>query len=158
MIMLGQQKHRRSIRIVISILIAIVILSAGFLRLYRTELLFLEDVGLDSIFSEKIKTVIYDIDRPDGRMESQDPSEIIPVLDTLKTAVFRMAGKPRDPVDWQGMVWIETDCHIYGLGIISGRFAVFIDSVERYYECSAQRAFWLELFPIIRIYEMKLQS
>lgn len=51
--MLGQQKHRRSIWIVISILIAIVILSAGFLRLYRTELLFLEDVGLDSIFSEK---------------------------------------------------------------------------------------------------------
>ncbi|MBR2739501.1 MAG: hypothetical protein IKD87_02410 [Oscillospiraceae bacterium] len=128
------------------------------MRLYRTELLFLEDVGLDSIFSEKIKTVIYDIDRLDGRMESQDPSEIIPVLDTLKTAVFRRAGKPRNPVDWQGMVWIETDCHIYGLGIISGRFAVFIDSVERYYECSAQRAFWLELFPIIRIYEMKLQS
>ena len=143
---------------IIVITAVIFLLCFVILRTYKTEILFLEDVGLDSIFAEKVKTVIYDVDRPDGRMESQDPSEIIAVLNTLKSATFRRARKPRNPVDWQGMVWIETDCHIYGLGIISGRFAVFIDSVERYYECSAQRAFWLELFPIIRIYEMKLQS
>ena len=152
------QKHRRLVCIAVGLFTVIALFVAIFLRIYWTEILFLEDVRLDSIFAETVKTVIYDVDMPDGRMESQDPSEIIPVLDTLKTAVFRRAAKPRNPVVWQGMVWIETDCHIYGLGIISGRFAVFIDSVNRYYECSAQRAFWLELFPIIVSYEKNMQS
>lgn len=152
-----QPTRKRLVWIIAGFFTFIALYSIVFLRMYRREILFLEDVGLDSIFSEKIKTVIYDIDRPDGRMESQDPSEIIAVLDTLKTAVFRKTGKPRNPVAWQGMIWIETDSHDYGLGIISGRFVVCIDSVERYYECSAQMAFWLELFPIIRSYEMKLQ-
>lgn len=85
---------------IIVITAVIFLLCFVILRTYKTEILFLEDVGLDSIFAEKVKTVIYDVDRPDGRMESQDPSEIIAVLNTLKSATFRRARKPRNPVDW----------------------------------------------------------
>ena len=129
-----------------------------FWGMYWTGILFLEDVGLDTIFVEEIIAVSYEVDMPDGRWESQNPSEIIAVLDTLKNATFRRARKPRNPVDFQGMVWIETNQHNYGLGIISGRFEVSIDGVGRYYECSVQRAFWMELLPIMVRYEKSISS
>ena len=158
MIMGFQQKHRRSIWIVSSFFTVISLFSAVLLRMYRTEILFLEDVGLDTIFSEKIKAVRYEVDMPDGRWESQDTSEIIAVLDTLRNATFRRTGKPKPPVTIQGTVYIETDQHTYGLGIISGKFSVNIDGNRHYYECSAQQVFWLELFPIIVSYEKNMPS
>lgn len=152
------QKHRQLVCVAIGLFTVIAIFSVVLLRIYRTEILFLEDVGLDTIFSETINAVRYEVDMPDGRWESQDTSEIIAVLDTLRNATFRRTGKPQPPVTIQGTVYIETDQHTYGLGIISGKFSVNIDGDRHYYECNAQQVFWQELFPIIVSYEKNMPS
>lgn len=111
------------------------------------KILFPSDVGLAQIFNENIVSVKFDSANPNYIYSCKEPSEILPLLDTISSAVFRRTNEPKN-ISWLELVYIETEKNTYTIGVINGTFVITNNGTSEYYECSAKDTFLRKLFDI----------
>lgn len=141
------KKSTLAIIVLINIIALITVTFCLYKIIINNRILFPGDVGLTQIFNENIVSVKFDSANPNYIYDCEEPSDILPLLDTISSAVFRRTNEPKN-ISWLELVYIETEKNTYTVGVINGTFVITNNGTSEYYECSAKDTFLRKLFDI----------